>query len=551
MLKLLCVQNYALIDRAEIAFGNGFTIITGETGAGKSVLLGALGLVLGERADTQSLYDRKNKCVIEGVFDIRKHDLKKFFQERELEYQEETILRREISSEGKSRAFINDSPVNLALLKELGLRLIDIHSQHETLSLNDSAFQLSVIDAMAQQEKLLEGYRKDHKEYKRQRLELELLLTKEAQSRKDLDYLQFQFQELDSAGLSGVSQEEMEEELSTLNNAEKIKEALSRATNAMDGGEGSLLTVMKEVKLLLAGISKYGATFNGLHDRLNSLLLELKDLSNETSNSESAVNYDPKRISDLNAQLDALYRLQHKHQVKTVEELLKIREDISEKLLGISSLETDIKKANTAIDELEEAMAAKAKLLSARRAKTIPLIEKEVSMLLADLAMPSGRLEIVNEVLDTPGPDGIDRVSFLFSANKGAAPKEIQKIASGGELSRLMLALKSLIARSSLLPTVIFDEIDTGISGSTAGRAGEIMRKMAGTMQVISISHLPQIAGLAASHLYVYKEEKGGKTFTRFRELARNERVEEIARLLSSGKPSEAALRNARELLEG
>ena len=550
MLNHLSVQNYALIDQLEVDFSEGLTIITGETGAGKSILLGALGLIAGSRADTQSLQDKTKKCIIEAAFNIKGYSLNDFFNEHELDYEAVTTIRREINPEGKSRAFINDTPVTLNQLKELGERLIDIHSQHQTLSLNGADFQLSVTDAFAKHETLLEQYQSNFKEYKSLERQLTELSVRESQAQKDLDYFQFQFNELEDAGLKAGEQTEMEQELETLNNAEEIKSTLSKAAFGLNGGDQNLLSSLGEIRTMLNGMAKFKPEIAELSARINSSYIELKDISNELEAIEQEVVYDPKRIEVLNDKLDAIYRLQQKHQVKTVEELIAIKDEISNKLLDFNSLEAEIEKVKTALEKVKAALAAKAKTLSDNRKKAIPKIEKEIASLLASLSMPNAQLKIDQQPLETFTVSGTDKINFLFSANKGSDFKELNKVASGGELSRLMLSIKSLIAQLTALPTIIFDEIDTGVSGDVADKVGSIMNAMAAKMQVITITHLPQIASKGSSHLFVYKEDKNNKTYSNIKKLTNDERVQEIAKMLSTGKPTEAAISNARELLK-
>lgn len=549
MLKHLSVQNYALIDKLDVDLSDGLTIITGETGAGKSILLGALGLIAGSRADTQSLQDKAKKCIIEAAFNIKGYALNDFFKEHELDYEAVTTIRREINPEGKSRAFINDTPVTLNQLKELGERLIDIHSQHQTLSLNGSDFQLSVVDAFAKHETLLEEYGNDYRAFKNYEKQLNALIEKEAQAKKDLDYFQFQFNELEDAGLKAGEQVAMEQELETLNNAEDIKSNLSKAANSLNGGELNLLSSLGEIKMLLNGMAKFKPEIAELSARINSSYIELKDIANELESIEQEVIYDPKQIELLSDKLDAIYRLQQKHQVKTIEELLRIKDELSNKLLDFSSLESEIEKTKAALDKLNKTLSAKAKTISENRKKAIPKIEKEIALLLASLSMPNAQLQISQSPTETYTSNGTDKISFLFSANKGSDFKELNKVASGGELSRLMLSIKSLIAQLTALPTIIFDEIDTGVSGDVADKVGSIMNTMSAKMQVITITHLPQIASKGQSHLFVYKEDKSNKTYSNIKKLNAEERIQEIAKMLSTGTPTAAAISNAKELL--
>lgn len=550
MLKHISIQNYALIDKLEVDFSEGLTIITGETGAGKSILLGALGLIAGNRADTQVLQDKTKKCVVEASFNIKDYSLKDFFWTNELDYEVETNIRREITPEGKSRAFINDTPVTLVQLKSLAERLADIHSQHQTLTLNGSEFQLSVVDTYASHAEILNDYSTQYKQYKMLEKALNDLIAKEAQARKDLDYFQFQFNELEEANLKPGEQQELEQELETLNNAEDIKHNLSKAAMGLNGGEQNLIASLNEIKALLTNIAKFKPEINELSSRLTSSYIELKDISNELESLEQDIVYDPKRIETLSTQLDVIYRLQQKHQVKTVEELISLKDELSSKLLEFSSLETEIEKTKKELGTIQKNLTAHAKKIAANRKKVIPKIEKETAALLSSLAMPNAQLKIEHIDTETLGPNGSDKINFLFSANKGSDFKELSKVASGGELSRLMLSIKSLIAQLTALPTIIFDEIDTGVSGDVADKVGSIMNSMAKSIQVITITHLPQIASKGQSHLFVYKEDKNNKTYSNIKKLSVEERIQEIAKMLSTGTPTAAAINNAKELLK-
>lgn len=549
MLKHLSVQNYALIDKLEVEFTDGLTIITGETGAGKSILLGALGLIAGSRADTQALQDKTKKCVVEASFNIKDYSLKEFFASNELDHETTTSIRREINPEGKSRAFINDTPVTLNQLRELTEYLIDIHSQHQTLTLNGSAFQLSVVDAFADHADTLKEYAEGFKKYKGLAKHLVDLGIKEAQAKKDLDYYQFQFNELEDANLVTDQQLVMEQELETLNNAEEIKLNLSKAAHGLSGGEQNMLSAFNEIRTTLSSMAKFKPEIDELSKRLSSSYIELKDISNELESLEQDIIYDPKRIEALTEKLDVIYRLQQKHQVKTIEALIKIKDDLSNKLLDFSSLEAEIDKINIELNALQRSLIVFAKKMSANRKKSIPKIEKEIAALLSSLSMPNAQLKIEQIESETLSSNGFDNISFLFSANRGSDFKELNKVASGGELSRLMLSIKSLIAALTALPTIIFDEIDTGVSGDVADKVGSIMNKMANKMQVITITHLPQIASKGGSHLFVYKEDKNNKTYSNIRKLTLEERIQEVAKMLSTGTPTAAAISNAKELL--
>ncbi len=550
MLKSLSIQNYALIDKLEVEFTDGLTIITGETGAGKSILLGALGLIAGSRADTLALQDKTKKCVVEASFDVKDYSLKDFFISNELDYENITSIRREINPEGKSRAFINDTPVTLNQLKELAEYLIDIHSQHQTQTLNGSVFQLSVVDAFANHTVSLEEYAEGFKKYKALEKQLKELTEKESQAKKDLDYFQFQFNELEDANLQADQQVAMEQELETLNNAEDIKSNLSKAAHGLSGGEQNLLSSLNEIKIILASMSKFKSEINELSTRISSAYIELKDITNELESLEQEIVYDPKRIEVLTQKIDTVYRLQLKHQVKTIEELIAIKDNLSNKLLDFNSLEAEIEKINKELSALQKSVLALAKKISENRKKVIPKIEKEITSLLSSLSMPNAQLKIEHLESETLTTNGLDKVSFLFSANKGSDFKELNKVASGGELSRLMLSIKSLIAQLTSLPTIIFDEIDTGVSGDVADKVGTIMNQMAKSMQVITITHLPQIASKGESHLFVYKEDKNNKTYSNIKKLSAEERVQEVAKMLSTGAPTAAAISNAKELLK-
>ncbi|MEI6488379.1 MAG: DNA repair protein RecN [Bacteroidota bacterium] len=550
MLNHISIQNYALIDKLEVDFSNGLTIITGETGAGKSILLGALGLIAGSRADAQSLQDKTKKCIIEVSFNIKDYSLKDFFASNGLDFEATTYIRREINPEGKSRAFINDTPVTLGQLKELASHLVDIHSQHETLDLNANQFQLSVIDAFANHQELLNEYATNFKRYKQVENQLADLVERESQAKKDLDYFQFQFNELEDVNLKPHEQTILEQELETLNNAEEIKLNLSRGVFALNGGEQNLLSSLNDIKIILSTFAKYKTEIQELSSRINSSYIELKDISNELENIEQDIIFDPKRIEELTLRLNEIYRLEQKHQVKTIEELISIKDNLSNMLLEFSSLELEIEKIKKELTSLEKILQNTAKKVSTNRKKVIPKIEKEIASLLSSLSMPNAQLKIEQTETEILTKNGTDKILFLFSANKGSDFKELNKVASGGELSRLMLSIKSLIAQLTSLPTIIFDEIDTGVSGDIANKVGSIMNQMAKSMQVITITHLPQIASKGNSHLFVFKEDKNNKTFSNIKKLTSDERVQEIAKMLSTSNPTEAAISNAKELLK-
>jgi len=558
MLQKLSINNYALIDNLEISFDGGLNILTGETGAGKSIILGALSLILGQRAESRYFFNQQKKCVIEGTFKIGAFHLKQFFEDNDLDYEAETVLRREISADGKSRAFVNDTPVNLNSLKALGERLIDIHSQHATLEINDPEFQLLVVDAVAKHDDLLADYRAKFKAWKKGVLKLQQLIDDSDKAKADLDYYQFQFYELDKAALSADEQELLEQELYSLNNAGEIKRNLLGAFYLMEEGETSAIIQLREAGHQLSALEKFNPQIAELHQRLNSAVIELKDIASEIENIEQRTVTDDARAEEVNTRLSVMYLLQKKHRVNTNAELLDLQSELSDKIQQAVFGDEAIEKLKAQLDTDKKELETLAGQLSANRKKAVPSIETKVLQTLAEMGMANSNLKI--ELSSVPGnntqagngnlgPDGFDLVRFLFTANKGHALSEMSKVASGGELSRLMLSIKSLIAQNTALPTIIFDEIDTGVSGEVANQVGQIMEKLADNLQVITITHLPQIAAKGQSHYFVYKDDEGATTYTRIKQLNNDERVLEIAKMLSGDKPGESALQNARELL--
>ena len=566
MLQKLSISNYALIDDLEISFDPGLNILTGETGAGKSIILGALSLILGQRAESRYFFNQQKKCVIEGTFLIKEFHLKSFFDENDLDHEAETILRREISSDGKSRAFVNDTPVNLALLKQLGEKLIDIHSQHATLEINDPDFQLLVVDAVAGHSDLLSDYRNKYRSYRKDTARLQQMIAASDKAKADLDYYQFQFDELEKAGLIAGEQEKLEQELYTLNNAEEIKRSLLAAVYLVQDGDASALLQMREALHHLSSLEKFNPGIAELHERLKSVTIELKDIAAEIEDIEQRTHTDETRIIAINDRLNIIYTLQKKHRLSTIADLLGLQDELSEKIAQAVHGDEAIEKLQKqiALDKVE--LEQLAKQLSSNRTKVIPKIEAEVVNALAEMGMSNSALKIKREVrmpiaIGTESPkvqkteylsdSGIDDVLFLFSANKGHSLAEMSKVASGGELSRLMLSIKSLIASHTALPTIIFDEIDAGVSGEVANKVGIIMERLAKNLQVIAITHLPQIASKSGAHYFVYKDNSSATTNTRIKQLNRDERILEIAKMLSGDKPGDSALQNARELLEG
>ncbi|MDB4922391.1 DNA repair protein RecN [Mucilaginibacter sp.] len=562
MLQKLSINNYALIDNLEISFDGGLNILTGETGAGKSIILGALSLILGQRAESRYFFNQQKKCVIEGTFKIGAFHLKHFFEDNDLDYEAETVLRREISADGKSRAFVNDTPVNLNSLKALGEKLIDIHSQHATLEINDPEFQLLVVDAVAKHDDLLDDYRTKFRAYKKSTSKLQQLIEESDKAKADLDYYQFQFDELEKTELSADEQELLEQELYSLNNAGEIKRNLQGAFYLMEDGEASAIIQLREAGHQLLSLEKFNPQIADLHQRLNSTVIELKDIAAEIETIEQRTHTNEARAEEVNARLSLIYVLQKKHRVNTNAELLQLQDELSDKIQQAVFGDEAIEKLKLQLETDKNELEKLAGQLSANRKKVIPAIEKQVLETLAEMGMSNSNLKIEQVVRKSEVPEvrktentesftknGIDDIKFLFTANKGHALSEMSKVASGGELSRLMLSIKSLIAQNTALPTIIFDEIDTGVSGEVANQVGQIMEKLASNLQVITITHLPQIASKGQSHYFVYKDDEAATTYTRIKQLNREERILEIAKMLSGDKPGESALQNARELL--
>ncbi|WP_276347052.1 DNA repair protein RecN [Daejeonella sp. JGW-45] len=551
MLKRLAISNYALIDTLDISFSDELNILTGETGAGKSIILGALSLILGQRAEGKYFFNQQKKCIIEGTFLVSDFHLNDFFTDNDLDYDQETILRREITSDGKSRAFINDTPVNLSVLKKLGEKLIDIHSQHATLEINDEDFQLLVIDTIAGNQELLVNYNTVYKSYRHAQAKLKELISQSEQSKSDLDYFQFQFDELDRAKLTEEEQAQLEQELDTLTHAEEIKRNLLTAIGVLSESEPSIITQLKEATLSLANAEKYNPEIKELHERLDSSLIELKDILSEVERIEQHSAVDESRLEEVSQRLDTIYSLQKKHRVSTNIELINLRNELSEKLNSILFADEDIAKLKLDVHNINMTLSELAEQLHDLRMHSIPRVEESVKASLHEVGMPNALLQIENERLEAGKfeMNGTDRIRFLFSANKGQSPLPMNKVASGGELSRLMLSIKSLIAVHTSLPTIIFDEIDTGISGEVALKVGNIMEKLSESMQVIAITHLPQIAARGDAHYSVYKDDRTDMTHTNIRRLESDERVMELAKMLSGNNPGESAILNAKELL--
>lgn len=552
MLKSIYIQNFALIDSLRIEFDSGFSVISGETGAGKSIILGALSLILGQRADVKQIKQGTEKCVIEGVFDLSAYNLLPFFEELDWMYEgDECILRREIWSNGKSRAFVNDSPVYLNDLKGLGDKLIDIHSQHQNLSLNDNLYQLNVVDSLADTVRELAGYTKAYTEYRSSEKALNELREQSRKNREEEDYLLFQYTALAGTKLQPGEQEQIEEELEAVIHAEEIKTGLFAVTSLLSEDERNVESMLRTVVDTLRNLQRFYPRLTELATRTDSVFIELKDVREEISGYFEEMEFDPGRRQLLEERLSTIYDLQKKHSVATVEELIALQDEMARKLENIHSLDERLKQLESETEEKLKAMMIQAGLLSKKRKEAAPRIEKEIVKKLSYLRMPDAGFLCDFETKLNPDITGTDAVQFLFSSNKNVPPQPVSQIASGGEMSRLMLCIKAMIAGSVSLPTIIFDEIDTGTSGEAADRVGAIMEEMGARMQVIAITHLPQIASKGNSHFLVYKEESGNIVTTRIRELTSGERVNEIARMLSGAEITEQAIENAKVMLNG
>lgn len=551
MLRSLYIQNYALIEKLDIRFDSGFSVITGETGAGKSIILGAIGLLLGQRADVKSIRKGATKCVIEAHFDVSAYGMKPFFEANELEYEDECILRRELYASGKSRAFINDTPASLAQMKELGELLIDVHSQHQNLLLNKEGFQLNVLDLLAHDEAELAAYQKLYNDWRQARQDLEELVARAEQSRADEDYIRFQLEQLEEANLTDGEQEELEQEAEMLTHAEDIKAGLYRAGQALNADEGSVLEALKDCQNTMMGLRSVFAPAGELADRLDSVYIELKDISQEVADKEEEVEFNPARLDEVNARLNFIYSLQQKHRVDTVKALLSLQENYALQLSAITSSDEGIARLEARVKELFTQVTAQAQVLTEARTRAAREVERQMAARLVPLGMPNVRFQVEIGTRKEPGVHGADTVNFLFSANKNGVLQSISQVASGGEIARVMLSVKAMIAGAVKLPTIVFDEIDTGVSGEIADRMADIMQEMGDNdRQVISITHLPQIAARGRAHYKVYKEDNEVETNSHIRRLTDDERVEELAHMLSGATLTEAALNNARALLK-
>ncbi len=559
MLTHLHIENYALIDRLEIDFSDGLSVITGETGAGKSIILGALGLILGQRADLKSFQNAEKKCVIEAEFNLSGYNLETFFVENDLDYSEHTTIRRELLASGKSRSFVNDTPVPVSVLRELGDRLIDIHSQHQNLLLSNDDFQLHVVDSVANNRVLLTEYQKHFQQYKKHLSELDKLTAQATQAKNDEEYFRFQYQQLSNAGLKAGEQTELEAELETLTHSEEIKTVLAKLDYTLSDDERGVISALSDSRNALSSISRVSGLAQELGERVSSCLIELKDIASELGKQNDS-EYSPERTESINRRLDLIYSLELKHRVKTVDELIVLEKDFEQKLTAIDNYDEQIADLQNNIDKKLIELTAFAAQLSEQRKKSVPKIEEELASQLSGLGMPNVRFEVkISErdaLVPTSAPAtklniyGADEIAFYFSANKNTELQPVARIASGGETARVMLCIKSLLSASSGLPTIIFDEIDTGVSGEIADRMGYIMKQISSRMQVIAITHLPQIAAKGSAHYKVYKTDNEHSTNTHIKQLTDEQRISEIAQMLSGSSVTEAALNNAKTLLK-
>ncbi len=550
MLKHLSIENYALIEQLEIDFLSDFSVITGETGAGKSILLGALGLILGQRADVQTLRDKNKKCIIEGTFDIEGYDLEMFFKENDLDFSTLSNLRREINPQGKSRAFINDTPVNLNLLKEIGEQLIHIHSQNEILTLHKSDFQLSVIDGSAGIMDKVHIYAEVYQSYKKQHAQLEELIEEERLSKINFDYHQFLFDELENAHLQIGEYPELEAGLSLQTHISEVKSSLTQSVFILSETEENLIERLNFVRSLLNKHKTYFPGDNSIFDRIDSAFLEIKDIAAELNSMQESLVYNPAEIEKLTERIDVINHLLQKHRKETVEQLIDLKNELSNKLLQTNDLSEAVVKLTSEVEKQYQKISLLADSLSESRKAIIPTVENELKALFKELAMPDAIIQVKIQTSEVCHIAGKDNVSFYFSANKGFEPQDIAKVASGGEMSRVMLAIKSLISKNNLLPTIIFDEIDSGVSGQVASKVAQIMKSLSKHMQVIAITHLPQIAAIGKNHYLVFKHHQNEQVLSSIKLLNADEHLQEVARMLSSDTITSVSLDAAKQLIQ-
>ena len=549
MLSTLTISNYALIDSLEVDFNKGFTVITGETGAGKSILLGGLSLVLGKRADLSSLRVKDQKCIIEGTFKIDTYGLQSFFEENDLDYEDSTVIRREILPSGKSRAFVNDTPVTLGVLSTLGENLIDIHSQHQTMQLTENDFQLKLVDALANNQKRLTDYRKDLKIYRKAQKELQNLIEVQSTAIKEQDYNTFMLEELEKAPLKEGIIELLEEEYEQLNNVELIMEQLSKGDQLFNDEQIGVLPLVTEMRQSLSKLVDFGANYKDLYERVQSVLIELDDVNSELQRLQDGVEANPDQLEQVNGKLQLLYDLLKKHNASDVLELIEIKNALADKVFETANLDEKITLKTKEIQEMESVLGKQALVIREKRKSVIPQLKKKLESDLNLLGMPSASFQIGLTDTSTFLATGMDELSFLFTANRGGNYGELKKVASGGELSRIMLVIKALLAKYEKLPTIMFDEIDTGVSGEISNRMADIMKDMSADLQVFSITHLPQVASKGNHHFKVFKTEGAERTMTNLKELTTEERVVELAHMLGGKDLSDSALAHAKQLL--
>ena len=550
MIQRLLIKNYAIIESLDIEFADSLTIITGETGAGKSILLGALGMILGNRTDTKVLYNQAEKCVIEGYFDVKNYDLKAYFEENEIDYDDNSVVRRELTPQGKTRSFINDTPVNLTQLREFSSKLVDLHQQFDTLDIHDTSFQLQMVDALADNKAPLSIYREKFKSFQSDKKILKNLKEKSDRSTREIEFLNFQLDEFNKAELIEGEQERIEAEQQRLQNAETIKRYLSAAFRAVSEDENAVINQLKSIGQSISQVKKYTPSVSKLYERFESIIYELEDIGGELESISEDTEHDPERIADIQTRLDVLYKLLKKHGVATVEQLLEIQNNLQSQLNAFGDLSEDIERLEKALVEQETELRKLASELSAKRKFVTPQFENQVHDMLRQLSMENARIQV--QIVDSQDltQNGMDDVQFLFAANKGSRMMPIKDVASGGELSRLALCTKSLVAAAIPLPTLIFDEIDSGVSGDVALKMGNILHKLSKHHQVVVITHSPQVAAKAEKHYFVYKTNREDRTITSVRPLSTDERIRSIAVMLSQNPPSASALENARELME-
>ena len=550
MLKQLHIRNYALIDELNVSFESGFNVITGETGAGKSILLGALGFALGDRADTNVLYDKDKKCVVEAQFELKDNTLQALFEENDLDFETDCIFRRELSPQKKSRAFINDTPVALQAMKEIGSQLVDIHSQHDSLLLTDADFQLRLLDDIAQNNSLLTDYQAEYGNYNQLKRSLNDLKEMATKNTAENDYLKFQLDELDKADLKEGEYTEIEQTLSVMENSEEIKTLLVTANGLMEDAETAILGQVNELSSTLSRLKHLLPDTETLFERIENLKVELKDIAYDLRHKEDETQFDEEQLQNLQERYDLLSRLMMKHRLNEFEELIALRDSLKEKVNAFENIDVAIAQAEKQLKTSEKQLSSLAKNLHEKRCQAAVAFGEKVAQLVRQLAMPFAQFQVSVESQETFGSKGSDEIRFLFSANKGIAPDDIRRVASGGELSRLMLSIKSAVSDYNYIPTLIFDEIDTGVSGEVAAKIGGIMRQMGHSLQLISITHLPQVASQALHHYFIYKDNKGERTQSHIRLLDAKERVGEIAKMLSNNEITPEALRAAEVLLK-